>query len=120
MPRPKKTAIQSASEPAKYAESVQATVSRQYTIAKQTPEAPDVKNEQVTVKLFITEPAKVALGMGLTLNLGNYEAARVDVSLLVPCYREEADEAYKFAYEWVQARLGAEVEDIRSKKPHNF
>lgn len=97
-----------------------AVVSRQYQTAGEPPEAPEVKNETLEVQQFVTEPAKVSVAMGLTLNLGNYETARIDVSMLVPCYREEADAAYKYAHGWVEGRLAAEVEDIRSKKPSIF
>lgn len=119
MARPKSAAAV-AQEPSAISHPLTAVVSRQYQTAGQPPEAPDVKNEVLEIQLFVTEPAKVSVGMGLTLNLGNYEAARIDVSLFVPCYREEADEAYKYAHGWVEGRLAAEVEDIRSKKPSLF
>lgn len=100
--------------------STKATVTRQYFVGK-TPSSPmEVKNEELEVALFVTEPAKVSIGQGLTLNLGNFESARIDVSIAIPCYREEVDAAYSYAQNWVEARLEAEVLSIRKNKPNLF
>jgi len=72
-------------------------------------------SEVVEVSKFETEPAKVTRGYGLTLNLGNYESARVDVSVTVPCYVEDIDKADKWAASWVQKRIEAEVSMIKHK-----
>lgn len=97
-----------------------AVVSRQFFEGK-SPTAPeDTKNEVIEILRFLTEPAKVSVSMGLTLNLGNYESARIDVALVVPCYREEVDAAYKYANKWVEDRLGTEVQNIRKNKPNLF
>src|SRR4051812_42401043 len=84
-----------------------AVVTRQFFEGKEPSSAPDTKNEVITVHRFLTEPAKVSVSKGLTLNLGNYESARIDVSVVVPCYREELDWAYKYADGWVESRLNA-------------
>ncbi len=81
---------------------------------------PQVKNEVIKVHRFLTVPTEVQVGMGLTLNLGNYETARVDVTIRIPCYREEAEQAYAAAREWVETRLQSEVEDIRKGHSRNF
>ncbi len=97
-----------------------AVIQRQYFEGKNPTSDLDAKNEPVTVQCFVTEPAKVSVGMGLTLNLGNYESARIDVSLVVPCYREESNDAYNYARKWVEDRLAVEVKDIRANKPNLF
>jgi len=97
-----------------------AVIQRQYFEGKLPSTELVAKNEPITVACFLTEPAKVSVGMGLTLNLGNYESARIDVSLVMPCYREEAEAAYTFARNWVEERLTAEVKDIRANKPGLF
>jgi hypothetical protein len=80
----------------------------------------EVKNEPSVVQRFLTETARVSAGMGLTLNLGNFESARIDVSISLPCYCEEVEEAYDYARQWVEKRLDAEVKDIRANKPGLF
>jgi len=74
------------------------------------------EDEFLDVRRFETAPAEVGFSAGLTLNLGNYESARIDVSVKVPCYREELDEAYAFATKWASDRLVKEREEIRTWK----
>lgn len=99
---------------------VTAVVHRQYTQNNAPVGEAKTTNETLEVHQFVTEPAKVGVNMGLTLNLGNFESARIDVSISVPCYREETDEAYRYAREWVETRLGEEVQSVRSNKPSLF
>jgi len=62
--------------------------------------------------------ARVGRGYGLTLNLTNYESARFDVYLEVPCHVEDIDNADKFAKDWAMKRCEEEVADVRGpKKP---
>lgn len=75
--------------------------------------AVEAKNEELEVRTFVTQPASVEIGYGLTLNIGNYESARVDVKISVPCYAEEANAAYDFAKKWAEERVQAEVKEIR-------
>jgi hypothetical protein len=93
-------------------ESAEALVTRTVKLqGGKTEESQDV--QQVQVHRFITEPATVAVSMGLTLNLGRYETARIDVGLKVPCYLEEVDAAYEYARKWVEEKVTAEAEDVR-------
>lgn len=87
-----------------------ATVNRTYgTLAKQ-----EVTEETVEVKGFVVPPAHIEVGYGLTLNLGNYESARIDVKMNIPCYREEADDAYEHARQWAEQRIRREVAEVRA------
>lgn len=81
------------------------------TFGKTAPEegAPEI----IAVHRFLTEPAQVQVGMGVTLNLGNYESARIDVRLSVPVYREEINEAYDFVKQYVTKRLEQEVSETK-------
>jgi hypothetical protein len=65
----------------------------------------ETSEETIEVRTFITQPAVVGLEFGLTLNLGNYESARISVTLTVPCYAEERDAAYVAAAKWVEDRI---------------
>lgn len=102
------------------AEQTVAHVTRQYFKDK-VPLGPEqVSNELLAVRTFVTEPAHVGIDMGLTLNLGNFESARIDVRLSEPCYVEEKDDAYNASKSWVEARLMSEVRDVRKNKPDIF
>jgi len=70
-------------------------------------------SEVIEVHDFKTEVAKVERGFGLTLNLGKFESARVDVHVTVPCHVEDIDAADEFAKAWCSKRIKAEVASIR-------
>lgn len=95
---------------------VQATVGRALVDATNKVVSETVKDEQISIHSFITTPATVGVDMGLTLNLGNYESARVSVSVVVPCYKEEVSNAYEWAKEFVESRLKAESADVQAMK----
>jgi len=59
--------------------------------------------------------AKVRRGYGLTLNLGNYESARCDVSIEVPCVLQDVGAADEWARAWVEKRVVQEVENVRGE-----
>ena len=42
-------------------------------------------------------PAHVSATLGLTINLGNYESAKVSITTTLPCYIEEMEDAFKAA-----------------------
>jgi hypothetical protein len=71
--------------------------------------------EVVEVLKFDTAPAIVKRGYGLTLNLGNYESARIDVAIEVPCYVQDVEKADRWARAWVEERVVAEVNSVRGK-----
>jgi len=73
----------------------------------------NVKHDQVAVRTFITQPAEVFYEAGGTINIGNYESARVTVGIRVPCYREEITTAFDTAKSWVEKVLETEVKEIR-------
>jgi hypothetical protein len=69
----------------------------------------DVASEDIiAIHRFETNPAHVEVGMALTMNLGNFESAKLSVSVMVPCYKEEIEEAYKFVERFVTDRVAAE------------
>lgn len=97
--------------PEKKVEQRPLTVSVQRTFGKIA--AAEADEQTLEVKTFAVEPAAVELGYGLTLNIGNYESARVDVRVSVPCYREEVNEAYEWAKKWAEERVREEVTNVR-------
>lgn len=91
-------------------EAFTATVQRTYgALSKQ-----EVQDETIEVKSFVVPPATIEVGYGLTLNIGNYESARVDVKINLPCYKEEADQAYEYARQWAETRVRREVAEVRA------
>lgn len=71
--------------------------------------------------LVPANPANVMVEYGLTLNLGNYESARLAVSVTVPCAVEEIDATHAAASQWVESKvmqerknLLAELRDVQS------
>jgi hypothetical protein len=70
--------------------------------------------EVVSVHVFEGPVAKVVRGYGLTLNLKNYESARLDVRVEVPCHVEDIDKADEWARAWVEERVKTEVAGVRN------
>ena len=71
--------------------------------------------EVVEILKFEGQVAKVKRGYGLTLNLSNYESARLDVHVEVPCYLADVDAADEWARQWVEKRVIKEVENVRGE-----
>lgn len=83
------------------------------TIGKKPGDPEEAGDEEIlSVHRFVTEPAEVGVTTALTMNLGNYESARVSVSLTMPCYVEEVDKTYEWAQRWVEQRLTEERNQI--------
>lgn len=60
--------------------------------------------------------ARVKVGLGMTLNLGNYESARVDVGIDLPCLPGEVMEAYGLAWDAVEHEIGSQVRELRGRR----
>ena len=88
------------------------TVNKMYRANRVEKEDPP-QEEVMEVQVFQTDPAEVSLEYGLTLNLGNYESARVSVGVVLPCYKEEVEDAFQRSREWVTERIQREVGEIR-------
>jgi hypothetical protein len=54
------------------------------------------------------EPALVRVSAGSTINLGNFESMRLDVSVTLPCRVEEIQETYVRASEYVSDFMAEE------------
>ena len=66
----------------------------------------------IEIRPFATEPAYLTVKKGVTLPVGEYQFARIDVSLSFPCYREEVNEVYKLANAWVEKKLDEETKVV--------
>ncbi len=45
------------------------------------------------------------VGGGSTINLGNFESARIDVRLTAPCTKADLMDTYEWASDWVSERI---------------
>lgn len=79
----------------------------------------DDEQEEISIHKFITTPAETGVSFGSTINLGNYEAARIDVWCKVPAYREELDEAFEFAKKFADNKMTEELEKVSGSKNKN-
>lgn len=70
------------------------------------------EQQEIEVNHFLTEPAKISCSKGRTVNLGNYESARVDVHVTLPTYVEEIEDAYQQARSLIDEKISEEVEKI--------
>lgn len=73
-------------------------------------------DEKLVVHQYVTAPATVGVSLGQTINLGNFESVRIDVSVTVPCYREEIEDAYVWAKDFAEERMKAESADVNAIK----
>lgn len=54
------------------------------------------------------EPARVSVSFGRTVNMGNFEFVRIDVSVSLPCMPDDVPAAYDRAVDFVVDKLEAE------------
>lgn len=64
----------------------------------------------------ITDGHSITVEASQTLNLGNYESARMGVSLTVPCDKTTLNDAYDWATSWVSTRIEQAVKDAKEGK----
>jgi hypothetical protein len=57
----------------------------------------------------------VGMEASLTLNLGNYNSAKIGCLLQMPCLHHEIDEAFEYCQNWVNERLQKMAADAQSE-----
>jgi hypothetical protein len=75
------------------------------------------KDESVEViaKGKYTGPTcEVSYSSGATLNMGNYQSARVDVRVSVPCYSHEIQPVYAWVEKFVEAKAQEVVNSVNN------
>lgn len=73
----------------------------------------DRKTENVEVASFEGPVAELTRSYGFTINLGNYESARFDISLKVPCNVEDVEQADEFAKRFISDRIKVEWNSLK-------
>jgi hypothetical protein len=56
-----------------------------------------------------TNGMSITVEGGRVLNLGNYETARIGVTIVVPCNKDSLEEAYAYATDWVSEKFNEAV-----------
>ena len=70
------------------------------------------KTRELEVRQFLTKPAVIKASYGLTINRGNYESARIDVGIELPCYVEEIADAYSWAWDKLTDEMQEQIEGM--------
>lgn len=65
------------------------------------------------VVLETSKMGMLSVGGGSTINLGNFEFARVDVKLEFPTTKEDLEETFTFISEWVGAKIEQAVNSAK-------
>ena len=92
-----------------------ASVSTEETTATVTASGVGIEEEKrkvLSVRKFVTDPAFVRVGAGVTKRTGDFESLRIDVAITVPCYVEEI--------EAVQKRTESLVADMLDESIANY
>ncbi|MCL4743816.1 MAG: hypothetical protein KJZ83_00225 [Burkholderiaceae bacterium] len=58
---------------------------------------------------------EVGVDMSYTHNLGNYQSAKIGISLKVPCQHSEIDSVFDYSKEWVDTKLQSMIEELQSE-----
>lgn len=75
----------------------------------------DEEEHVIDVMTFATSPAHARVDFGLTVNLGNYNSAKIQVGAIIPCYTEELEDALAFGAELAKHFLVEERKKIKAK-----
>jgi len=70
------------------------------------------REETIEITPFESEAACVALDAGMTVNMGNYQSARVGVMIAMPCYPEEVEAVYGTVKATVEKIVQEEVDEL--------
>jgi len=60
--------------------------------------------------------AKVKASASITINLGNYESAKIEAGIELPCQPDNAQEVFKSAWAEVERELQIKASEIRNRK----
>lgn len=79
-------------------------------------EQPSGMSETETVHPGVfTSGMTITVEGGRTINLGNFESARVGVTITVPCDQAGLNDAYEWATNWVSERIDEAMKEAKSE-----
>lgn len=103
----------------KVAESM-VTVRKQFRVQGKPDGEITEEDTVMDVHKFVTEPAKITFELGVTMNMGDYESAKITVGVTIPCYKEEMREAYAYARQIAESVISDEKGKIKGSKKSPF
>jgi len=78
-----------------------------------------IKDEEIVIhKGAISDQGtgfEIEVGGGRTINLGNYESAKIDVRIRAPSTKESLEEVYEWATGWVSDKISEAVDAAKGK-----
>lgn len=72
-------------------------------------------SEEIAIRKYNFKPSTVHVGLGYSINLGDYNNAKVNVGITVPCAREEIEDAYQYADSTVTKLLREKVMEVKRR-----
>ena len=75
--------------------------------------------EEEVMKTGVIPPHKLAqvhVAGSTTINLGNFESARIEVGLTMPTDLDDIGDAYEFATDWVSDKITKATEQVKGSK----
>jgi hypothetical protein len=76
----------------------------------------NMEEEQLAVYKFATTPARIKYEGSFTVNMGNFQSAKINIGVELPAYMEQLPAAYVTAKQFVEERLSREVAELRSAR----
>lgn len=100
-------------DPQQSAKSTQPKVSISVTKKEAGSEPVTLQSEEGVLPPVVTAsiPAIITVGAGRTVNLGNFNSARVDVQIAYPCAVDDIEAGWEFAYGWVDKKITEVLKD---------
>lgn len=83
------------------------------TITKEETTVKD-KDEYLPTAMQEGNPAYLNISAGMTKNLGDFNSARVSISITYPCVPDDIEESYEKLKNWIDARLIKEIAELES------
>ena len=72
-------------------------------------------DKKSTTQAVETDGTLIGFKVGHTMNLGNYESARFEVSLVLPSKLNQLDKDFKLCQEWADKKLAEVVEEAQQE-----
>ena len=69
-------------------------------------------DETVGEPVALVNPCNVGVRFGRTINTGNYENLRIEVSINVPCPHAEVDGVFVWAKQWADSKLSSLIDEV--------
>lgn len=93
------------------AKAVVGTISAQHKNGKMLLDKQETVHKGVMVAA--DQMCQVHVGGSHTVNLGNYESAKISIGITMPCTKADINDTYEFATNWVSEKMTDAVKDVK-------